>query len=63
MISSTLGAAVPMPERLPTILILFNFASTPSTTEKDQASLMYILVSDDDTYFIIPEVGRIFGSR
>ena len=43
--------------------MLFNFASTPSTTEKDQASLMYILVSDDYTDFIIPEVGNIFGSR
>ena len=43
--------------------MLFNFASTPSTTEKAQESLMYTLVSDDDTDFIIPEVGNIFGSR
>ena len=43
--------------------ILFKLPSIPSTTEKDQESLMYILVSVGKTDFIIPEVGNIFGSK
>ena len=43
--------------------ILFKLPSIPSTTVKDQESFMYILVSVDETDFIIPEVGNIFGSR
>ena len=63
MSSSTLGAVVPIPAKLPTILILLSFVLVPSIIEKAQEFLMYILLSDGDIDYIIPEVGTTFGSR